>query len=695
MNKLFIIVCFSLCSSLLWSQQLEYIATPARPIVDTFYNNYIVQDNFRWLEKVNTEEVKDWIKSQNKLSKKYLSRIPKRSRIKNRITDFAATDYTMPTRKKKYSFTYGIYNEISTFALMYKGPGMYDYKVLVDPDDISLKDNIKITGYWVSRYESFVVYLYSRNGSDNKEARIVRLEDGTHFPDHLENIMFSNIEWFKDGFFYNTYDRTDEFGLTSRQKVLYHKIGTAQSEDQLIFERKKHPFNKFSFLITPDYRYFILTEKCHDQEKTNLFYFEPDDGDFRVKPLVANIKMNIEVAGNRDKKVLATSNLGSGGGVLFEIDPKNPYKWRALTPRFSEAVLYSVYSMQDTIAAIYLTDRPVLTLLDTNKNVLLNIEMPKATSASIIGANSKTKYLYYYYSSYTIPRVVYKLHLETFEKKLLQQTEVTFDFNEIDIKKVEYLSGDGTKVPMTIIHKKDMKFDGTNPTLLKAYGGFGIISAPSFDPGIVYFVMQGGVFAFANIRGGGEKGKAWAEAGSGLNKQQSFDDFIAAAEYLINYKYTSPNKLAITGTSNGGLVVAAAAIQRPDLFQAVVPKVAPLDMLRFEKFTVGHNWVKEYGTVEDSLSFTKLLAYSPCYNIQEDVNYPEMLVITSENDDRVPPFHSYKFVARLQNRSSQTNPILLKVEKQSGHYGALTIKAAYLEEIDLYSFILNAFNKTP
>ena len=283
---------------------------------------------------------------------------------------------------------------------------------------------------------------------------------------------------------------------------------------------------------------------------------------------------------------------------------------------------------------------------------------------------------------------MYKFNIRTFKQELADQTVVTFGFINIEYKEVEYLSKDSVPVSMVLVYQKGLVNNGNNPAILKAYGGFGEVSSSAFDPGIVYFVKNGGVFAYANIRGGGDKGVSWAKAGRGNNKQKSFDDFIAAAEYLIGQKYTSKDKLAATGASNGGLVAAASAIQRPDLFKAVVPVVVPLDMLRFEKFTIGHAWTDEYGTVADSLSFTKLLAFSPCHQIKEGINYPAMLIVTSDNDDRVPPFHSYKFAARLQNRKAQKNPIYLKVEKKSGHYGASTLLTSIKEDADIYGFIM-------
>ena len=373
----------------------------------------------------------------------------------------------------------------------------------------------------------------------------------------------------------------------------------------------------------------------------------------------------------------------------MEIDPLKPFNWREIAPDYTESLLQNVIPFDDRIVAVYQNNQhPIITVFDYSGAVLYNLKLPVATSVDGFSGQGTDEELLYSFKSYTIPPVVYKFNIKTFKSELTKQTSVTFGWKNIEYKEVEYLSKDSVLVPMILVYEKGIKMDGTNPTILEAYGGFGIVAQPSFDPGIVYFIKHGGIYAFANIRGGGDKGKDWARKGRGIYKQNSLDDFISAAEYLIQNKYTSKEKLASTGSSNGGLVVAATAIQRPDLFKAVVPVVAPLDMLRFEKFTVGHWHTDEYGTVKDSLSFTKLLNYSPYQNVKEGINYPSMLVITSDNDDRVPPFHSYKFVAKLQNRSIQKNPVILKVEKKSGHNGASTLLAGVKEKADIYGFIM-------
>ena len=373
----------------------------------------------------------------------------------------------------------------------------------------------------------------------------------------------------------------------------------------------------------------------------------------------------------------------------MEIDPLNPLKWREIVPEYTESLLMDVIPFADRIVTVYQNDQhPIISVFDYAGNVLDNHKFPVGSSIKGFSGQSTDEELLYSFNSYTIPPVVYKFNIKTFKTELTEQTAVTFDWKTIEYKEVEYMNKDSLMVPMMLVYGKGMKPEGTNPTILEAYGGFGTVERPSFDPGIVYFIKHGGIYAFANIRGGGDKGKEWAKKGRGIYKQNSFYDFISAAEYLIKNKYTSPGKLASTGASNGGLVVAVAAIQRPDLFRAVVPVVAPLDMLRFEKFTVGTMHTNEYGTVKDSLSFTKLLDYSPYHNIKEGVNYPSMLVITSDHDDRVPPFHSYKFVAKLQSRSAQKNPVILKVEKNAGHNGASTLLTDVKEMADIYGFIM-------
>ncbi len=546
-----------------------------------------------------------------------------------------------------------------------------------------------LKGYWASKDSKLLAYQFNRNGSDWTELKVVSLSSGNHKKDHLENLKYSRIAWKDDGFFYTSYPRTDQMGKTMGQKVLYHKIGTDQSEDKVIFKRS-NPNLQFYYLTTSDERFFILKEINEERGTINIFYIDYESEIIALKPLLMNISNNLRILDSHDGKFIALTHSDSNNGSIIEVDPANPTQWRAIASEYSKALLLEAFPFADRIVAIYQSNQhPIITVYDYNGEILHSIELPLSTSVGGFSGEYYDEELLYYITSYTIPPVVYEFNIKTFEDKTTKQTQITFNHEDIVYKEVEFFSKDSVSVPMTLVYMKGLELDGTNPTILKAYGGFGAVESPSFDAGIVYFIKKGGVFAFANIRGGGDKGADWADDGSGLNKQNSFDDFIAAAEYLINRKYTNSGKLATIGASNGGLVVSAAAIQRPDLFKAVVPLVAPFDMLRFENFTVGNFHIDEYGTVTDSLSFTKLYNYSPYQNVKEDINYPAMLVITSENDDRVPPFNSYKFVARMQNRPAQKNPILLRVEKDSGHSGTSSKTRFIKQKADIYGFIMN------
>ncbi len=461
-----------------------------------------------------------------------------------------------------------------------------------------------------------------------------------------------------------------------------------------MFSRKNNPLTYFEFLTTFDERFFIIKEINEQKGKRSVFYIDYHSEKKSLKPIYYNIDFNINILDSKDANFIAVTFKDSNNGALIKFNPEKPFEWNEIAPNYSSAILLKVFPFSDRIVTIYQSDQhPILAIYDYSGKLLYNLEFPIGSSVGGFSGNKTDKEFLFYLQSYTVPKVIFKFNIDTFERKLVNKTGVTFKYNDIVYKRIEYLSKDGIKVPMILVHKNDIKLDGSNPTILKAYGGFGAVNLPSFDAGIVHFIRKGGIFAFANIRGGGDKGVQWAKDGKGNKKQNSFDDFIAGAEYLIENKYSNSKKLAIMGSSNGGLVVAVAAIQRPDLFKVAVPIVAPLDMLRFEKFTVGRFHLDEYGTVTDSLSFNRLKNYSPYHNIQYDINYPNMLVITSENDDRVPPFHSYKFVAKLQNRKSQVNPILLKVEKNAGHYGSSSYYSNIREKADIYGFIMYHLNK--
>ncbi len=699
MNKLLLFTFLILTPAISWGQDYEQIVTKEYVTVDTFYHNYLISDKYRWLENTNSAETKAWIEKENRHAKGYLSNCLFKTNAFNIIDKYALTDYHNPEKMGDYYFTYAHYNNLNNPALFYQTRFNGRGEVIVNPADISLKDEIILKDYALSKDSKLLAYQFSRNGSDWAEVKVVSMPGGMTKQDHLKGLKFAKLAWRKDGFFYSTFLQDDQFGETRGQQVFYHKIGDEQSQDKLIFGRKNNASVKCDYQTTSDERYFILKEVNKKTGLINIFYIDYQSDQPALQPLITNLKTGAgspDILDSHEGKFIAITSRESNNGSIVEIDPANPYKWRSIAAGFSDALLLNVIPFNERIVAIYQSDQhPIITVYDYSGTILYELKLPVASSVDGFSGNSSDEELLFHIESYTMPPVVYTFNIRTFKKEAVQETSVNFNYANIEYKEVECVTKDDVAVPLVLVYEKGLKLDGNNPAILEAYGGFGLVDPPLFDPGIVYFIKNGGVFAFANIRGGGDKGEKWARDGRGKNKQKSFDDFIAAAEYLIANKYTSKDKLAATGASNGGLVVAAAAIQRPDLFKVVVPVVAPLDMLRFEKFTTGHFWTSEYGTIADSLSFTRLYAYSPYHHIQNDVNYPAMLIVTSENDDRVPPFHSYKFAAALQSRSAQKNPILLKIGLKSGHSGASTFVSYLRETADIYGFIMNQLMKKP
>ncbi len=694
MMKLFTSLSLVFACVLSWGQKYEPIVTREDTAIDTFFTNYIVEDKYRWLENTNSLEAQNWVEQQYKLSTKYLSKVVNSTSSYRIIDKYSYVKFKNLVKMGKYYFKLASYNE-GVPALFYQSKISDEPEVLVDPNLFSIKDRIIINDYAVSKDSKLLAYKFSVNGSDWNEVKVISLVNGIHTEDHLKGLKFSPVSWLGNGFFYTTYSQKSQFGVTNNQKIFYHKIGDQQQQDSLIFESMNNMVVDLNYLVTSDERFFVLEEINKSKKAINYYYIDFKAENPAVKPLVINQKANINILDSPNGKFIATQlSQDSNNGSILEIDPKDSANIRTIVEERTDTLLLSVIPFADRMVAVYQTSqRPIIMIIDYSGKVLYRLKLPIASSADGFYGSFFDEDLLFSYTTYTLPPVMYKFNIKTFNKELVQKVAVNFDIDKVEYKEVEYLSKDSVKIPMILVYEKGIKLDGKNPTILKAYGGFGIVETPSFDAGVVYFIKQGGIYAFANIRGGGDKGVSWARQGRGKNKQKSFDDFIAAAEYLINSKYTSSNKIAITGASNGGLVVAAAAIQRPDLFKVAVPVVAPLDMIRFEKFTAGHWWVNEYGSVNDSLEFTKLLNYSPYHNVKEDVNYPSMLISTSENDDRVPPFHSYKFAARLQSRSAQKNPIILRVEKKGGHYGASTMLMHIQEKADIYGFILNELRK--
>lgn len=688
-NRSIYLFFFSIIIFELSAQQVSYPIAESIPVTDNYWGVEVL-DEYRWLEDLNNDKVKSWVEEQNNLANKYLQKSSAKHDAVLMIEKFTNTRYRMPIKDRDYYFGIGRNGGLGNPAIYYKSTLRADWDLLLDMNYGFGKDKIGLKDLEVSGNSKYMAYQFNRNGSDWAEIKVLNLTSKKHLKDHLINVKFSSIAWKGDGFYYCRYDRGEDLEPAKGEKVYFHKLGDAQENDQLIIGQDD-AIKVYSFKTTNNERFFILKELNEAANIYSTYYIDFTSGINTIRPLFVRQSYNddIEILDSRKGKLIALSQ-GKNNGMVIEIDPADPMHTKLIIPEYNDALLIRAKVMNSSLILIYQSNQNYfIDISDYEGNLKKSLAMPVACSAGGFYGNPDDEELLFYLTSYYIPRNVYKFNVNTYDVKIFDNTKVQFNPDDIEIKALKYPSKDGTEVPIFIMHKKGIELDGNNPTLLKAYGGFGVVDMPSFDPGIVYLLEKGCVYAFANIRGGGDLGLQWALDGCGLNKQNSFDDFIAAADYLIESKYTNPNKLGITGASNGGLIVAAAMVQRPDLFRVAIPVVAPFDMLRFEKFTVGSFHKDEYGSVEDSLGFYNLLSYSPYYNINKEVNYPSVLLMTSENDDRVPAFHSYKFAAALQNRDVQKNLILMKVRLGAGHSGSASWFGRVKEKADLYSFFLN------
>jgi len=672
-------------------ETLSYPLTKTVEQVDDYFG-VKVKDPYRWMEDDQSEEVKQWVEVQNKLTFSYLERIPFREAIKRRVSEvYNYPKCSAPFRAGEYYFFYkndGLQNQ----SVIYIKKGLEGKEeVFLDPNKLSEDGTVRIDLISFSRDDRYVVYSQSEAGSDWRELRVMEIESRKELDDRIRWVKFTDAAWFDDGFFYSGFDRPEEGKELSEankfQKIFYHRLNSPQEKDTLVYEDPLHPLRYKRASITEDGRFLILSisEGTHGNE---LYSAKLGQGKIEFKPLIQGFEFNSSVIDNIGSKFLVYTNADAPNYKLVLLDPENPEKenWEVVIPEREEA-LTGVGSVGERIFCSYLKDATTRVYeYELDGKLVREIEMPALGSASGFYGKKEDNITFYTFESFMIPPVIYKYDLQSGKSEVYFRTQVPFNPEDYVVKQVFYSSKDGTRVPMFIVHRKGLKLNGKNPTLLYAYGGFNISMVPRFDPTIVVILENGGVYAMPNIRGGGEYGEKWHRGGMLLNKQNVFDDFIAAAEYLINEKYTSKERLAISGASNGGLLVGASMTQRPELFKVAFPAVGVMDMLRFHKFTVGWGWVVEYGSSETEEHFRNLYSYSPLHNIKEGVSYPATLVTTADHDDRVVPAHSYKFIATLQKKHKGTNPVLIRIETRSGHGASSTSKR--IEEIaDKFAFM--------
>lgn len=694
-KKLFLLF---LTFSLLGFSQIKYPETKKVDVSDN-YHGTIVADPYRWLEDDKSDETKAWVEEQNKITFDYLNKIPFREKIKNRLTEiFNYPKYGAPFKAgNKYYFfkNDGLQNQS---VLYVKKTLESKEEVFLDPNKFSEDGTKSLTTISFSDDGKYLVYGVSSGGSDWNEFFVMNAETKELLSDHLKWIKFSGAAWKGNGFYYSRYPEPQGSELSSKNefsKVYYHKIGTKQEEDVLIYEDPSKPKRGFSAQTTDDERFLIIYQ-TEGTSKNAFMVKDLSDDKSKFINIVDDFKNNYSVIDNIEDKLLVRTDYNSPNYKVVLIDPKNPSKenWTDVIPE-SKNVLQSVRLIGGKIIATYLQDvAHHAYIFDLNGKPEGEIKLPGLGTVSFSGRRDDN-IAFYTFTSFTSPGTTYKFDVNKKSSELFRQIELNFDFDNYETKQVFYPSKDGAKIPMFIVHKKGLKLDGNNPTYLYAYGGFNASMLPSFSVSRLILLENNGVFALANIRGGGEYGEEWHRAGMLDKKQNVFDDFIAAAEYLIKEGYTNPNKLAIAGGSNGGLLIGAVINQRPDLFKVALPAVGVMDMLRFHKFTIGYYWIVEYGSSDNPKQFEYLYKYSPLHNIKEGINYPAVLVTTADHDDRVVPAHSFKYIATLQEKYKGENPVLIRIETKAGH-GAGKPTTKIIEELtDVWSFIFYNFNIEP
>lgn len=678
--------------------QIKYPATYRENVVDN-YNGVAVEDPYRWLEDDNSERTKQWVTEQNKVTFDYLDKIPFRKQVRDRLEKlWNYPKYSSPFKKGDWYYFFkndGLQNQ----SVMYRQKGLQGTpEEFLNPNTLNKDGVAALSGLGFSKKGKYMAYSISVAGSDWQEVYVMETATKKVLPDTIRWVKFSGFNWLgEDGFYYSRYDQPDEKTRLSRrnefQKVYYHKMGTSQAEDKLVYEDKKHPLRFHGVGATEDERFLILYVS-EGTSGAELWYMDrKDPSQKQFKLLIPGFANEASVVDNDGARLLVRTNIDAPNYRLVSIDPKNPDKkhWKEIIPEKSEA-LQGVGSCGRQLFADYLKDASTRVYQYAYDGKLVReVHLPGIGTASGFGGEPDDKELFFTFTSFTTPPAIYRYDITTGGADLFRSTSIAMNTGDMVTEQVFFNSKDGTRVPMFLTYKKGIERNGNNPVLLYGYGGFNIPMTPGFSISNAFFIEQGGIYAVVNLRGGSEYGEAWHKGGMLEKKQNVFDDFISAAEYLIKNRFTNSNRIAIRGGSNGGLLVGAAMTQRPDLFRVALPQVGVLDMLRFHKFTVGAAWAVEYGNADTASQFPFLYKYSPYHNLKTGVKYPATLVTTADHDDRVVPAHSFKFAARLQAYAGQTNaaPLLIRIDTDAGHGAGKPTSKSIDEAADIWSFVMN------
>ncbi len=667
--------------------------------IDT-YHGVSVADPYRWLE--DPEQAQDWIAAQNEVTFSYLKTLPTREKIKARLTELWNYErYGMPFKKGDRYFFHkndGLQNQ----SVLYTLPSLEaEPRVLLDPNTLSADGTVALMNTAISENGQFLAYGLSTAGSDWMEFRVRDVATGDDLPDRLQWVKFSGAAWTHDhqGFFYSRYDQPqDEFEqINHYQKLYYHQLGTSQSEDRLVYERPDQKEWGFNGSITEDGRYLLIYVWLGTDPRNLLFYQDLQDPNAPIVELLNQFEADYSLIGNEGKTFWIQTDLKAPRGRVIAIDITQPGReyWQEIIPETPDT-LQSVSLINHQFVANYLQDaHTVIKIMALDGSNTQELALPGIGSAGGFNGKRDETETFYAFTSFTTPTTLYRYDLTTGTSTVFRQPQVDFGPDDYETQQVFYTSKDGTQVPLFIVHRKGIELNGQNPTLLYGYGGFNVSITPSFSAQNLQWMEMGGVYAIATLRGGGEYGETWHQAGSKHNKQTVFDDFIAAADWLIEANYTSSPKLAIMGGSNGGLLVGACMTQRPDLFAAALPAVGVVDMLRFNKFTIGWAWEAEYGSPENEADFKTLYGYSPLHNLKAETTYPATLITTADHDDRVVPAHSFKFAAALQTAHSGSAPVLIRIETKAGHGAGKPITKVIDEAADKWAFLAKVLDFQP
>lgn len=722
-RSFFLLVVCSFFSFTLYAQNGFNYPKPKKVDQVDDYHGTKVADPYRWLEDTKAAEAQAWIAEQNKVTDAYLATISERERIKARLTELWNYErFSAPFKIGKrylYSKNDGLQNQ----SVMYITDSISDPgRVFFDPNKLSTDGTVSLSGSSFTDDGKLWAYGLATGGSDRTEWKVMDVETGKLLSDTLKPNRQGGVSWLKDnsGFFYSRFPDAEEGvelkGQNFYQKLYFHKLGTPQSDNIVIYER---PDNKEYFVgggVTEDGKFLIIYVGKGTSPK-NMVYYMPLAGfntstgvsegytpgenipandlaarrKAQIQPLITELVANYSFIGNNDRTFYFSTDKDASRSKIVAVDTMAKLgKWSDLIPEAAET-LQGVDFLNDQFVLTYLKDAYTqIKIVDRNGRAIREVKLPGIGSAGGFNGKRHDTETFYTYSSYNAPPTIYRYDMKSGKSEMFRKAGVKFDPAGCEVKQVFYNSKDGTKVPMFIVHKKGIKLDGNNPTLLYGYGGFNIPMTPGFSVARLPWLEMGGVYVVANLRGGSEYGEAWHEAGTKLKKQNVFDDFIAAGEWLIANKYTQPSKLAIQGGSNGGLLVGAVLNQRPDLFGAALPAVGVMDMLRFPKFTIGWAWTSDYGSPDNPEEFKAIYAYSPYHNIKAGTKYPATLITTADHDDRVFPAHSFKYAAALQEAQAGTAPVLIRIETKAGHGAGKPTAKIIEEQVDIYGFLVKS-----